>query len=170
MGWFSNSYVASAGMSFSQTGINQVSFTNTSSNSTSQVWDFGDGSSSMEVNPVHVYPSTGTYQATLIVFGCNYTDTLIKTVLVESQGLTDNQGNSHPLIYPNPVTTKMKLPFEFGEYSYTIMNAEGKTIQSGTYRNEAEAEISVAGLGKSFYVLEIRKTGSILWRTKFLKD
>jgi PKD repeat protein len=44
----------------------QVSFTDQSSNNpTSLSWNFGDGSTSNEPDPTHIYDSTGTYQVTL---------------------------------------------------------------------------------------------------------
>jgi PKD repeat protein len=42
-----------------------VFFTNTSVGITSYSWDFGDGGSSVEVNPVHVFPGKGSYLVTL---------------------------------------------------------------------------------------------------------
>ena len=33
----------------------------------SYLWDFGDGSTSAEVNPVHVYEREGSYKVALIV-------------------------------------------------------------------------------------------------------
>lgn len=59
-----------------------VSFVNTSYNGTSYVWDFGDGTTSTDVNPTHTYTATGTYTVSLIVNGvslCNTSDTLVKT-------------------------------------------------------------------------------------------
>jgi gliding motility-associated-like protein len=68
-----------------------TSFTDQSSSVVGWTWDFGDGSAISTGNsPTHVYPSSGTYTATLIVtntFGC--TDTI-----------------SHPVIvHPNPVSS-----------------------------------------------------------------
>lgn len=43
-----------------------VTFTNTSTNATSYVWDFGDGSAtSTAANPTHAYATAGTYTVTL---------------------------------------------------------------------------------------------------------
>jgi gliding motility-associated-like protein len=42
------------------------SFTNTSLNATSWLWNFGDGSSSTQQNPFHAYPDSGWYCITLI--------------------------------------------------------------------------------------------------------
>ncbi|SEW54086.1 PKD domain-containing protein [Chitinophaga arvensicola] len=44
---------------------NQVSFTNTTTGATSWKWDFGDGTSSTEQSPVHVYAGKGKYVPTL---------------------------------------------------------------------------------------------------------
>jgi len=44
---------------------NQVTFTTTSTGVTAYNWDFGDGTTSSDANPVHVYPGKGKYVATL---------------------------------------------------------------------------------------------------------
>lgn len=43
----------------------EVTFMNFSSNATSYSWDFGDGNTSAEENPVHVYDDLGNYDVTL---------------------------------------------------------------------------------------------------------
>ncbi|HEY0608029.1 MAG TPA: gliding motility-associated C-terminal domain-containing protein, partial [Chitinophaga sp.] len=58
-----------------------VRFVNESVGAISYHWDFGDGATSTETNPVHQYNKTGTYNACLIAtnqFGC--TDTLCQEV------------------------------------------------------------------------------------------
>ncbi|MFC2111046.1 M4 family metallopeptidase [Bacteroidota bacterium] len=46
-----------------------VSFTNLSNNASSFYWDFGDNSTSTQVNPTHTYSSYGTYTVKLIADG-----------------------------------------------------------------------------------------------------
>ena len=53
---------------FTQTlvqGTGTVSFINTSENADSFVWDFGDGTTSTEINPIHAYGESGTFTASL---------------------------------------------------------------------------------------------------------
>jgi PKD repeat protein len=42
-----------------------VVFTNSSNNATSYLWDFGDGATSTEENPTHIFASGGNYKVTL---------------------------------------------------------------------------------------------------------
>ncbi|MEG1916029.1 MAG: PKD domain-containing protein, partial [Muribaculaceae bacterium] len=49
--------------------VSTFKFTNTSSKSGAATWDFGDGTTSIEVNPVHKYAKSGIYKVTLEVDG-----------------------------------------------------------------------------------------------------
>ncbi|MBK7214008.1 MAG: PKD domain-containing protein [Bacteroidales bacterium] len=52
-------------------------------NTDTWLWDFGDGSTSAEIDPVHVYPATGTYTVTLTITdnnGCQNTKSHTLTV------------------------------------------------------------------------------------------
>ncbi len=53
-----------------------VSFTNNSSYSNSYLWDFGDGTTGITSNPIHQFPSAGTYDVTLIASAGFCIDTL----------------------------------------------------------------------------------------------
>lgn len=56
-----------------------VSFTDESLDATSWLWDFGDGNTSTEQNPVHIYESEGTYSVSLMAGNENGNKTLVKT-------------------------------------------------------------------------------------------
>jgi PKD repeat protein len=64
-----------------------VSFTDNSTNSpTSWLWDFGDGSTSSERDPVHTYKTEGTYTVTLTATGASGGSTVTKTGYVTVSG------------------------------------------------------------------------------------
>jgi len=44
---------------------NTITFTNTSANASSYMWDFGDGNTSTDESPVHTYSGAGNYTVTL---------------------------------------------------------------------------------------------------------
>ena len=66
----------------------EVTFTNTSINATSYLWDFGDGITSTEVNPVHVYPAPGPYTVTLTATGSCGVDTATGVVTTYVYGVS----------------------------------------------------------------------------------
>lgn len=52
---------------------------------TSYLWDFGDGTTSVETSPTHVFDTSGIYEVTLIAFmnnGCISSDTITHTIVV----------------------------------------------------------------------------------------
>lgn len=73
----------SANFSVSDTTItlgDTIQFTDLSTgNSTSWLWNFGDGTSNTIQNPIHIYQSPGNYSVTLIVSDSTSSDTLTKS-------------------------------------------------------------------------------------------
>ena len=57
--------VASFQYAVSETNYLEVTFTNYSTNSETYMWDFGDGNTSTEKDPVHVYAEAGSYTVEL---------------------------------------------------------------------------------------------------------
>ena len=55
-----------------------ITFVNNTGNGLSYHWDFGDGTTSTDVNPTHAYSSVGNYNVTLIATNINGSDTLFK--------------------------------------------------------------------------------------------
>lgn len=60
----------------------KVAFTNCSENQTSCLWDFGDGTTSIENAPTHVYDSIGTYMVKLTVSNEGVSNFVTNTVVV----------------------------------------------------------------------------------------
>jgi hypothetical protein len=60
-----------------------IKFSNCSENSNYYFWDFGDGSTSTEVNPKHVYNSAGLFTVKLIASSESKSDSIIKIINVD---------------------------------------------------------------------------------------
>ncbi len=58
--------IASFQFEVSESNYLEVIFTNFSKNATSYMWDFGDGETSTEKDPVHVYAESGAYDVKLV--------------------------------------------------------------------------------------------------------
>jgi PKD repeat protein len=64
----------------------RVKFTNLSSDrAISYLWDFGDGTTSTEKNPLHIYATSGYYDVQLTVKGQTGTDHALTTVLINDE-------------------------------------------------------------------------------------
>ncbi len=64
---------------------NQTNFINASSGADSYLWDFGDGTTSTQTNPNHIYTAPGIYTITLTATSnstCNGTDSIQHTVTI----------------------------------------------------------------------------------------
>lgn len=77
-----------ANFSFSENGNfapSQFTFTNTSTNGSTYLWDFGDNQTSTSQNPTHVFSTGGTFNVTLKVKNSVGVESLInKTVTVKN--------------------------------------------------------------------------------------
>jgi PKD repeat protein len=62
-----------------------VQFIDVSQNAESRTWDFGDGTSSTEQNPTHIYSEAGNYTIKLTVSNTNGTDSKLATIMVLSK-------------------------------------------------------------------------------------
>lgn len=72
-----------AGFSTAVDGL-KVTFTNASEDATSYAWDFGDGGTSTEQNPVHTYAADGVYTVKLTSTNANGSTTAQQDVTVTS--------------------------------------------------------------------------------------
>ncbi|MCI4671621.1 MAG: M36 family metallopeptidase [Bacteroidia bacterium] len=60
-----------------QTASGEVSFSNSTNNGQTWLWDFGDGNTANSQNPIHTYHATGTYLVSLSVNGlCVFQDSI----------------------------------------------------------------------------------------------
>lgn len=77
--------VASFQFAVDGTNFLQVTFTNFSSDATSYSWDFGDGNTSTDPNPVHTFAATGNYTVTLTASN----DASVSATKSETLAITD---------------------------------------------------------------------------------
>jgi len=70
----------------------EVQFTSTSTGAASYLWDFADGNTSTDLNPLHIYTVTGNYSVKLTIYNgvCEDTRTDIITVLNSTKIINGN--------------------------------------------------------------------------------
>jgi PKD repeat protein len=135
-----------------------VLFTSQSEFGTEYVWDFGDGSTSTEENPVHVYGVDGDYMVTLTVTnicGSESTTILVSTTTI---GINDNETLSFG-VYPNPASTELFLQPNGAvpsDLNIDIISTTGQFIQTFAVSKldaSGRIRIDVQGLADGIYYL-----------------
>ena len=138
-----------------------INFTESSLYGTSYLWNFGDGQTSIQLNPSHIYAANGTYTVTLIVTNPCGSDTITKPVDISMAGLaTFNRGNIIS-IYPNPSKGLFNLDIMTSDNSdidYMIYDIIGNMIKTGTIQvsgNIAKVLINLNEASKGVYLLRL---------------
>jgi hypothetical protein len=143
-----------------------VVFTNTSTNATNYLWNFGDGTTSNLQNPIHVFPGFGPYYVQLIVENCGLTDTA-DTYLNFYGGLDEN-GLIVINISPNPATNFVQLHIERID-NLQLIDAVGKEFQPKFAKKGDGFEIDLSQLHAGIYWLKIESEGK-LYGAKVIKE
>lgn len=147
----------------------RVKFTNLSSgNSVSYLWDFGDGTTSSEKNPLHVYAKSGYYNVKLTAKGEVDTDIAEQTVLINDESswrvngtfyLGDEESGVRyfktaealfKFIGGSPLSGNLKVPVRSdGNFTYPLTSANVSLLKS-----------LQASLATGAYTLSLSKNGS----------
>jgi hypothetical protein len=116
-----------------------VSFTNNSIFADEYMWDFGDGSTSIEINPVHVFPEEGYYIVTLSAWGFYCTvDEISFEIYVDDFNAIADYNSEYVNVYPNPV--KNKLFFSKQVDSICLYNLQGELILRSAYTDNIKMD------------------------------
>jgi len=155
-------------------------------------WDFGDGNTSNEQNPFHVYAQPGTYTVSLEIEAdsCNS----IITFDVDTQnpwnfnrepaqlGLAGTLTSAQEpevfegvKIYPNPAQSELNARFTSsvtGDYEFRITDLSGKTLvqlKQNAQTGDNQTRVNVTSLVPGFYLAELRSEDRIQ-TFKFVKN
>lgn len=123
-----------------------VSFTDESvGNINNRLWVFGDGDTSAEKNPEHVYVKTGVFSVILTVTGPGGSDTIIKPGLVNVQGVpvAGFEANSTAGFVPFAVQFKDLSVGDISNWSWNFGDGGSSTAKNPLYTYETEGAFTV---------------------------
>jgi len=153
--------------SWSTTSLD-VQFSN-SSTAGNYVWDFGDGNTSTETNPLHSYAQSGTYTVCLeLTTDCGTKD-VCNTLSVSDVGIDENYWD-YISVYPNPTNSTVYFQISHPDLStIKIVDVVGKEVHRVQITEQLNV-IDLSGYSNGSYFFKILDTnGKMLVSDKLLK-
>ncbi|MCB0525426.1 MAG: PKD domain-containing protein [Saprospiraceae bacterium] len=161
----------------------------------SWTWDFGDGTTSSEQNPYHVYTQAGVFEVSLTIEADSCNSTISFEFDTEDPWNFNRGGNLAQLgqspqsvatkealpsfdaakTFPNPASTELSVAFNSrisGDYQLIVTDLSGKTLIS-TNQQAVEGlnytRLNIADLAPGLYLASI-KAGDSVQTLKFVKQ
>lgn len=158
----------------------------------SYLWDFGDGTTSTDQYPTHVYSQLGTFTLCLTIddgLGCSDTYCEDITVTQKSMGFTLNviaQGIASTVeepelfteltLFPNPTTSGATLELTSAETSdiqVSIVSITGQIVSQElhqTYTGVNQINLNTEELSNGYYFVKINSNNELLKSIQFVKN
>jgi PKD repeat protein len=164
---------------FSYSGANvpapaAVSFTSTTTNTTSYLWDFGDNGSSTDANPVHTYIDGGVYTVKLTAKGNGGSTSTYKTVniITTSNNPTVDftySGSNVPapanVKFTSTTTNTTSYLWDFGDNgTSTAANPNHTYVNGGVYT----VKLTAKGTSGSTSITKTVNIGAALTKVKIM--
>ena len=164
-----------AGFEYGGNGLT-VEFMNNSTFADTYLWDFGDGNTSMEENPIHTYAVAGTYQVSLQSSLADCMDEAMQEINVPLVGLDEQSLETSISIYPNPCTSIAYLrlpPSAFRFPNVDVYGIDGRIIQKilgqEVLPGENEIELDLNNLPSGMYYIRVSDATGRVAISKLLK-
>lgn len=147
---------AIANGNFTQTA-STVLFENTSTLADSVMWDFGDGNTSMEENPTHIYDGLDTYSVWLYAYGrCNTDST---EFVVTTDDVSINEEHLNFKMAPNPANQEITLFDLPVDAEISIVSIVGKEVFTQKIIDTSMA-INTSEFAEGTYIVLIKSNES----------
>lgn len=109
-------------------------FFNMSTDAVTSEWHFGDGNTSNDTNPSHIYTNPGTYEVSLIMYSIfnNCPDTLTKSILIPELPVADFEVDPKE-ICPNDVIQFTNLSQGAQDFEWSFGDSSGSIEENPTH-------------------------------------
>jgi hypothetical protein len=129
----------------------------------SYFWDFGDGTTSLERDPVHTYSSAGDFNVTLTATLGPCSTTMQKTVIVANcfqTGFKGNRAFAYGQVSPNPTDGPFRLFLQMNktdqEVETLLLNSTGALLQQRSLPAQENMYVPFEQQTPGVYYLKVR--------------
>jgi hypothetical protein len=141
----------------------EIAFTNSSTNATSYLWNFGNGQTSILPAPTHTYASNGNFTVTLTATNGGCTDVSTGTVNIIGVGLKEVTSAVESIrLFPNPnngVATLQIFSSNAEVVELSLTDLSGKVLLNNTLdltSGTNQFNINTSDFGAGIYLMQIR--------------
>ena len=133
-------------------------------------WDFGDGSTSSERHPVHIFGKEGVYQVCLIVGNANSADTLCRTLYLGVSAQENPVLQSQVQVTPNPFRDRLSVALSTNLRSpkFTLYDQAGRLVLTEQLAYGVTM-LDTWSLPGGMYFWEVRSDGRTVKTGKLVK-
>lgn len=167
---FDSTLPLSSAFSFADTAApndQTLLFTNLSTNAQHYYWDFGDGQSSTDENPVHTF-DPGDYTVCLTAIRNCDSAISCRQISISPSGFSRINNRESWQIYPNPVKDKLLLRPVSDSIHFTIYNHLGQKIRQGIL-TPGSVTVNTSGLAEGIYFIQFGNKNGLSRTEKFQK-
>ena len=151
-----------------QTDGTRVIFDNQSTGADTYSWEFGDLSTSSEVNPVYNFEEKKIFDVILNASNAYCANAIIKTIDLQTTSV-QTIANSPFSIWPNPFQDKLKIKIpqtQTTPIQVRMYNSTGQVVLHQVIKHSLD--LNTANLNYGLYHVTL-ETDQSLWIGKFLK-
>lgn len=143
-----------------------ITFTNTSANATAFVWNFGDGNTSNEENPVHTFEEDGFYNVSLIAIPTMCAeDMYIEVIEITTVGISNPETQVQANVYPNPGNGIFNITpaNDWGNTTISLFDVSGQLVLEQNFtgvQNGSTLKFGNTQIKPGIYLMNIKYNDS----------
>lgn len=136
-------------------------FTNNTQDADSYLWDFGDGQSSTDFEPTHLYVQPGNYTVRLTAFNLCGQRSTNEIIGVDPVGVGNIENLYGLNLYPNPSSGQFNVDFKtdhLNDVQLQIMDMQGRLIQTeqlGDVSGNFSHQVHLNNVASGIYLVKI---------------
>jgi hypothetical protein len=148
-------------------GSSVYEFENNSTGADSYFWNFGNGSTSNEINPTFTFPQEGSNTVILTAYNGDCAATY--EVVIANVATLELESYQMGTVYPNPCSEQLFIQLDGSDVApvqLSIFDLQGKMVKSETYVHHSGLtyKLNTNDLTEGFYVLTANKNGHVVRR------
>ena len=135
-----------------------VNFEDLSSGATNWLWDFGDGNTSTEQNPIHTYNDLGVYQVTLYIENDILSWDEITIEINTTLSTTENEIIDFSY-FPNPTIGHLNFSLKehYSSIKIEVYDLKGQLVQEDNFTNSSDVLVDISNIAKGIYFVMLTK-------------